>query len=370
MKKTNTGDYKTVEDKMDKLDKLSKKAAKAARRAEAISLDREKNKAEQPTTAAIPEGQNDEEDDLVDYYSDDGPPGAAVPPSDVPIPRLPAPTPEVSKPSVLRSVPIDDVPVPVTGNDTISRGRLDAIEAMLLQLQAAATPVHAATDAALPTIDINTATAPAPPAASAADSGRFKLALSHTKVRPFSGDAITDAMSFDNWLSSHVRNVAGVNSDSDVLVMAAKHLRGAALRTHMDVTREADVTDAAHFATWHQIMKDAVPGPSASQRQSIYHSARDTADLGSAQAWRLEAERVMRLIPGLPKPTDGPVHHVALVAKFVAGLPATVRNFIESVRHITDDPATCADIISSLLLNAVLRHCRQISALPIQPPWR
>jgi hypothetical protein len=259
MKKTNTGDYKTVADKMDKLDRLSKKAAKAARRAEAISSDREKNKAEQPTTAAIPEGQNDEEDDLVDYYSDDGPPAAVVAPSDVPIPLLPALAPEVSKPSVLRSVPIDDAPVPVTGNVTISRDRLDAIEAMLLQLQAASTPVHAATDAALPIIDINTATAPAAPTASAADWGRFKLALSHTKVRPFSGDATTDAMSFDNWLSSHIRNVAGVNSDSDVLVTAAKHLRGVALRTHMNVTREADVTDATHFATWHQIMKDAFP---------------------------------------------------------------------------------------------------------------
>jgi hypothetical protein len=280
-----------------------------------------------------------------------------VPPSDVPIPRLPAPAPEVSKPSVPRSVPIDDAPVPVTDNVTISWGRLDAIEAMLLQLQATANPVHAGTDATLPTIDINTATAPA--AASAADSGRFKLALSHTKFSPFSGDAMTDAMSFENWLLSHLRNVAGVNSDSDVLVMAAKHLRGAALRTHMNVTREADVTDAAHFATWHQIMKDAFPGPSASQRQSIYHSARYTADLGSAQAWRLEAERVMRLIPGLPKPTDGPVYHVALVAKFVAGLPATVCNFIESVRHITDDPATCADI-NDLVLVAQ----RSLVALP------
>jgi hypothetical protein len=67
----------------------------------------------------------------------------------------------------------------------------------------------------------------------------------------------------------------------------------------------------------------------------------------------------MRLIPGLPKPTDGPVYHVALVAKFVAGLPTTVRNFIESVRHITDDPATCADI-NDLILVAQ----RSLAALP------
>jgi hypothetical protein len=71
----------------------------------------------------------------------------------------------------------------------------------------------------------------------------------------------------------------------------------------MNFTREADVTDAAHFAAWPQIMKDAFPGPSASQRQIIYHSDRYTADLGSTQAWHLEAERVIRLIPGLE--TDG-----------------------------------------------------------------
>jgi hypothetical protein len=93
-----------------------------------------------------------------------------------------APAPEFSIPSMPRSVPIDDAPVPVTGNVTISQGRLDAIESMLLQLQAAATPAHAATDAALPTIDVTAATTAVAPAVSAAVSDRLKLALSHTKV--------------------------------------------------------------------------------------------------------------------------------------------------------------------------------------------
>jgi hypothetical protein len=32
------------------------------------------------------------------------------------------------------------------------------------------------------------------------------------------------------------------------------------------------------------------------------------------------------------------------VAKFVAGLPATVRNFVETVRNISDDPTSCSEI--------------------------
>jgi GTPase len=36
---------------------------------------------------------------------------------------------------------------------------------------------------------------------------------------------MTNAMSRENWLSTHVRNMAGVNSDYDVLMMAARRLR-------------------------------------------------------------------------------------------------------------------------------------------------
>jgi hypothetical protein len=51
----------------------------------------------------------------------------------------------------------------------------------------------------------------------------------------------------------------------------------------------------------------------------------------------------MVLIPGLPKPTDGPTYRVALVAKFVAGQPAKVRNFVETVCNVSDDPTSCSE---------------------------
>jgi hypothetical protein len=141
-----------------------------------------------------------------------------------------------------------------------------------------------------------------------------------------------------------VRNVAGVSTKSDVMVLAFKHLKGPALQTHLQIPRAAGTDNATHYMNWVQTMSTTFPGPTASQRQNLYLKTRWTADLGTAQAWCLECARVMTLIPGLPEPTDGPAYRVALVAKFVAGLPATVRNFVETVRGISDDPTPCSEI--------------------------
>jgi hypothetical protein len=128
------------------------------------------------------------------------------------------------------------------------------------------------------------------------------------------------------------------------MVLACKHLKGPALQTHLQVPRAAGIDDDTHYTNWVKTMSTTFPGPTASQRQNLYLNARWTADLGTAQAWRLEYEGVMTLIPGLPKPTDGPACRVALEAKFVAGLPATDRNFVKTVRNISDDLISCSEI--------------------------
>jgi hypothetical protein len=52
----------------------------------------------------------------------------------------------------------------------------------------------------------------------APDTGRFRVTLQHRKIKPFPGQALSDGMSFQIWLGSHLRNVAGVSTNSDVMV--------------------------------------------------------------------------------------------------------------------------------------------------------
>jgi hypothetical protein len=172
--------------------------------------------------------------------------------------------------------------------------------------------------------------------------GGFTTAMKYSRIPKFQGDADVDRMGFATWFQNYVMTQAGVTTDTQRRLFASHHLTGEAAASSQSILRPDGASDEQFDRYWLQDMEAAFSGPSYTDHVSAWDKL-SLAPGQTAHAYRRAVMELSKSVPGPDSIREPGMYNAFLVGRLVTGLPATLKEHVETSLHVSNDDM-CSNI--------------------------